>query len=163
MDLEPEQPLQDTLFAPPEMVFALSSASGVVSLGPTDHLPAPLLTIQFTSLVYKMLDIRRIRVRIRVGVITRVAVVPDNVRGSHTYVERIRFEETQRSPMYLHSVSASHLIEEDKYMTVPLTSTTPEVCELYVFVPFGAISAQADQGPFRLVAVQYKLSLGAVI
>lgn len=32
---------------------------------------------------------------------TKVAVVPEMVRGSQTYVEVIKFVETHRSPMYL--------------------------------------------------------------
>lgn len=51
--LEPEQPLHATLFAPPDRVFALSSASGVVSLGPADHLPVAVLRTQFISLFWR--------------------------------------------------------------------------------------------------------------
>ena len=53
MDLEPEQPLQDMLFAPPESVLVLASASGVVSLGPLAH--EPEFRTQFTSLFWDLL------------------------------------------------------------------------------------------------------------
>jgi hypothetical protein len=58
MDSEPEQPLQEATFAPPERVLALASASGVVSLGPVAH--DPLLRTQFTSLFWDLSVIWRI-------------------------------------------------------------------------------------------------------
>ncbi len=50
---------------------------------------------------------------------------------------------------------------EELYITTPLIDTISAVCELNVFEPAVAKSCQADQGPVRLVAVQYILSFGA--
>lgn len=47
------------------------------------------------------------------------------------------------------------------YITTPLIDTTSVVCEVNVFVPAVAKSCHADQGPVKLVAVQYMLSFGA--
>jgi hypothetical protein len=60
-----EHPEQERSLAPPPNVVPEASASGVVSLGPADHVPAAILRVQFTSLV-------------------KVAVVPDIVNGSQT-------------------------------------------------------------------------------
>jgi hypothetical protein len=48
-------------------------------------------------------------------------------------------------------------------MITPLMFTTAAVCELNVLLPFVAKFAHEDQGPLRLVAVQYMLSFGALI
>jgi hypothetical protein len=50
-----------------------------------------------------------------------------------------------------------------KYMTTPLIETTDVVWELKVFDPVGAKVFHDDQGPLRLVAVEYMLSFGAVL
>lgn len=47
-------------------------------------------------------------------------------------------------------------------ITTPLMFTTADVCDENVFEPTVAKVVHADQGPERLVAVQYKLSFGAV-
>jgi hypothetical protein len=48
-------------------------------------------------------------------------------------------------------------------MTTPLIEITEVVCELKVFDPDGAKVFHDDQGPLRLVAVEYMLSFGADI
>lgn len=107
---------------------------------------------------------------------TKVAVVPEMVRGSHTYVEVIKFVETHRSPMYLFSLSSIFfpLIcilsllailfakrARTTHITIPPTFTTALVWLVNVFEPTVAKVVHADQGPDRLVAVQYTLSFGA--
>jgi hypothetical protein len=49
---EPEQPEQETSFAPDARELLDDSPSGVVSLGPALHVPAEALIIQFTLLAY---------------------------------------------------------------------------------------------------------------
>jgi hypothetical protein len=98
---------------------------------------------------------------------TSFAVVPEIVRGSQTYVDAPRSEETHRSPMYLLSISSFIRLKKcarrRKYITTPLIETTSVVCELNVFDPAVAKSCHADHGPAKLVAVQYILSFGAVL
>lgn len=48
-------------------------------------------------------------------------------------------------------------------MTTPLIEITDVVCELKVFDPTVANVFHEDQGPLRLVAVEYKLSFGAIL
>lgn len=50
MDFPPEQPLQSSDLAPFVSVLILDSASGEVSLGPGDQVPAAMSRIQFTRL-----------------------------------------------------------------------------------------------------------------
>lgn len=50
MDLLPEHPEQVTDLAPPAIVFELASASGDVSEGPPDQVPADGLITQLTLL-----------------------------------------------------------------------------------------------------------------
>ncbi|MAD84935.1 MAG: hypothetical protein CL912_18410 [Deltaproteobacteria bacterium] len=50
MSLVPEQPEQSRDLAPDDSVLVLDSASGVVSEGPGDQVPAERLRIQFTRL-----------------------------------------------------------------------------------------------------------------
>lgn len=50
MDLPPEQPEQVITTAPPAMVLELASASGDVSEGPPDQVPADGLITQLTLL-----------------------------------------------------------------------------------------------------------------
>ena len=71
--LDPEHPEQLTVFAPPESVAL--SPSYVFSLGPEVMDPELASTIQFTAFFM-------------------LAVVPEIDSGSHTYVLRIRLEDT---------------------------------------------------------------------
>ena len=68
----------------------------------------------------------------------RVAVVPEMVSGSQTYVLRIRLSLTQRSPMYT---------------KLSPTGRTNVVCEAYVLEPESANFFQPDHGPDSDVAV----------
>lgn len=77
----PLHPLQVIVLAP--LVRTAASPSGWLSLGPTVHAPAlATLGIQLTWLAI-------------------VTFVPENVSGSHTYVDATRLVDTQRSPMYI--------------------------------------------------------------
>ena len=75
------------------------SASGVVSEGPVLQVPAEIERIQFTSLLFTLsahlLD------QTTGKQLTSVAVVPDIVSGSQTYVDAAKSVDNQRSPMYL--------------------------------------------------------------
>ena len=91
----------------------LDSASGAVSEGPVVQVPADGLRIQFTSLCY--LDCQpdpklgKGNGKEGNGRVTRVADVPERVRGSQIYVEVARSEDSQRSPMYLSHYFSSAL------------------------------------------------------
>jgi len=75
----------------------------------------------------------------------------------------MRLLDSQRSPMYLsESISGLYRHVRMPYITTPLTEIKSAVWELNVSDPAVAKVFHADQGPLRLVAVVYMLSLGAV-
>lgn len=62
--------------------------------------------------------------------LTKVALVPLNVKGSQMYVEAIRFDETQRSPMYLPlSTQGYTFFSSHAHITLFPTCITKEVWE----------------------------------
>lgn len=77
----PEQPEQETSFAPDAICCWEDSASGVVSLGPALQVPDERLGIQFTWFFYSHQNFER---EWWEGESTIEAVVPEMVIGSQT-------------------------------------------------------------------------------